>query len=106
MYNMKKTITILSLVMITLACHRKTVASDDAATIEKEKAEAAHTEMVAQGKTVFTNRCGRCHALKQVDNYTADRWNNILKAMIPKAKLNETEAQQVTAYVMENAKRG
>src|SRR6476620_6712621 len=101
---MKKTITILTMAMLVLACHRKTVAADDTARIEKEKTDAAHTELVAQGKTVFTNRCGRCHALKQVDNYTAERWNNILKAMIPKARLNETEAQQVTAYVMENAK--
>jgi mono/diheme cytochrome c family protein len=103
---MKKTITIFSLVMIVLACHRKTVPVNDTATIEKQQAESAHTELVAQGKTVYTNRCGRCHALKQVDNFTAERWTNILKAMIPKAKLNETEAQQVTAYVMENAKKG
>jgi hypothetical protein len=43
--------------------------------------------------------------LKPVDNFTADRWNNILKAMIPKAKLTDAEAEQVTAYVMANAKK-
>ena len=103
---MKKTITIAVLALAVFACHRKTIpSSTNNTTVETPKADAAHVEMVAQGKTVYTNRCGRCHALKTVENYTADRWTNILKAMIPKAKLDETEAGQVTAYVMENAKK-
>jgi mono/diheme cytochrome c family protein len=101
---MKKTITIAALALVVLACHRKTAAAK-AEAAEKAKMEAAHTELVTQGKTVYTTRCNKCHALKTVENYTADRWTNILKSMIPKAKLNETEAQQVTAYVMDNAKK-
>jgi polyhydroxyalkanoate synthesis regulator phasin len=33
------------------------------------------------------------------------QWDNILKSMIPKAKLNDDEAKQVAAYVMEHAKK-
>jgi len=110
---MKRIVTILSVTLIIFSCHKKTVP-----VITERKAEPPKVPVFAYppketvaadtitGKRIFTNRCGRCHALKQVDNYTAERWNNILKAMIPKAKLNETEAQQVTAYVMEYAKRG
>ena len=101
---MKKTITIAALALLVLACHRKTAAAN-AAAAEKAKMDAAHTELVTQGHTVYTTRCNKCHALKTVENYTADRWTNILKSMIPKAKLNDTESQQVTAYVLENAKK-
>jgi cytochrome c5 len=103
---MKKTITILSMALIVAACHRKTAASADTAAAEKLKTEAAaHAELVAQGKTVYTNRCGRCHGLKDATAFTTEEWDGILKSMIPKAKLNETEAQQVTAYVKAQAKK-
>ena len=107
---MKKIITISILVLGIAACHRKTAAPSSTANTttpptEAPKVDAAHAEMVSQGKTVYTNRCGRCHALKNTADFTPQRWEGILKSMIPKAKLNETEAQQVTAYVMDNAKK-
>src|SRR2546423_12350499 len=96
---MKKTLIITVLTLAVFACHRKTAASAEAI-----KARDEHAALVEQGKTVYTAKCGKCHGLKNTTNYTADRWNSILKAMIPKAKLNDTEAQQVTAYVLSNAK--
>lgn len=99
---MKKTITIAVLALAVLACHRKTVPGSTAAAPKTD----AHAEMVAQGKLVYTNSCGRCHGLKPVENYTSERWTNILKSMIPKAKLTDAQAEQVTAYVMANAKKG
>src|SRR5690349_9349188 len=110
---MKKTITIAVMALAVLACHRKTVPATDStanqpasgSTSATPKMDAAHAEMVAQGKTVYTSSCGRCHALKNTTDYTQQRWEGILKSMIPKAKLNETQAQQVTAYVMDNAKK-
>ena len=60
---------------------------------------------MAPGQIVYTTRCNRCHGLKIVENYTAQQWENILKIMVPKAGLNESESKQVTAYVMEHAKK-
>jgi len=111
---MKKTFAIAVLVLAAAACHRKAVPAGSTTTMATpapaaapapDPAIAAHEEMVARGKTVYATGCGRCHGLKPVENYTAERWTGILKSMIPKAKLNETEAQQVTAYVMANAKK-
>ena len=99
---MKKTILISVLVLAVVACHRKNAASAESA--ESIKAKNEHAALVEQGRTVYTTKCVKCHGLKNTANYTADRWTNILKAMIPKAKLNDTEAQQVTAYVLANAK--
>jgi len=105
---MKVTITLLILAVIVFACHRKTVASSDNIIISNKtnaETKTPTSESASAGQTVYTSRCGRCHGLKKTENYTAQQWDNILKSMIPKAKLNDDEAKQVTAYVMANAKK-
>ncbi|HWI90853.1 MAG TPA: cytochrome c [Flavisolibacter sp.] len=105
---MKATITILILALVVFACHRKTVASSDNIAISNKpnnETKISNSEVVSTGQTIYTNRCGRCHGLKKTENYTTQQWNNILKSMIPKAKLNDDEAKQVTSYVMEHAKK-
>jgi mono/diheme cytochrome c family protein len=115
---MKKTITIAVLVLAVIACHRKTVPASNIIIsnkpnveetkdikVDPPKTEMSGSELAAQGKTVYTNRCGRCHGLKNTESFTASQWENILKAMIPKARLNDEEGKQVTAYVMANAKK-
>lgn len=98
-----------TIALAVFACSRKTIPAADngaaAAKAEADKAAAAQAETIASGKTVYTTRCGRCHGLKNTEAYTPQQWEGILKSMIPKAKLNETEGQQVTAYVMANAKK-
>ncbi len=90
--------------------HRKTVAASDNIIIsnktntETSKTEDSNSDLSSAGKIIYANRCGRCHGLKNTESYTLQRWENILKTMIPKAKLNDEEAKQVTAYVMANAK--
>lgn len=116
---MKKSIVILILALSVWACHRKTIPSSDSNVIisnktnteetktktEITKTEASGTDLAAVGKTVYTTRCNRCHGLKNTENFTQQQWDNILKSMIPKARLNDDEAKQVTAYVMANAKK-
>ena len=118
---MKKASLIALLALTVWACHRKAVApattATPAATSEKVAAETAASapapaapaapsaETLASGKTVYTTRCNRCHEAKPLEKYTTAQWEGILKSMIPKARLNELEAQHVTAYVMANAKK-
>lgn len=58
-----------------------------------------------QGKAVFLSKCGNCHALKKISDYTPDRWKDILKVEIPRAKLSNEESDQVTAFIMAKANR-
>lgn len=105
---MKATVTILILAIIVFACHRKTVASSDNIIISNKtntERKVANPEVASAGQTVYANRCGRCHGLKKTENYTTQQWENILKSMIPKAKLSDDEAREVTAYVLEHAKK-
>lgn len=106
---MKTTTTLAILSMIVFACHRRTVASDEI--ILSNKTEVTNTkttptgEAMSAGQTIYSNRCGRCHYIKTVQDYTVQQWDNILKSMIPKARLNKDEAAQLTSYITEHAKK-
>lgn len=58
-----------------------------------------------QGMATFNSKCGKCHGLKPASDYTADRWANIMQVMAPKARLTDTEKENVLAYVRANAKK-
>ena len=57
------------------------------------------------GKTVFMNRCQRCHDLPVVSKYDSTRWTSILKLMMPRARLDPFQEVHVRAYVISNAAR-
>jgi mono/diheme cytochrome c family protein len=109
-----KKILFLSLICaaVAAACHKKAVPEITARTefppapksSIKQLAENS-PEAITAGKTIFETRCNRCHDLKDTKGYTPDRWTSILQIMIPRARLNNEEAKQVTSYVMANAKK-
>jgi len=100
--------------LIIIACSKKTVATKEVAVntttetqsaeIGKSNVEVAEVSVLASGKTIYETKCTRCHGMKRTASYTANRWDGILKSMAPKARLTETETEQVTAYVRANAK--
>ena len=113
---MKKLLSaLLILSLIVIACSKKTVATKDnaintsaetpSAETSKSNAEVTDASLLAAGKAIYETKCTRCHGMKPTTFYTADRWNGILKSMVPKARLTETETQEVTAFVRANAKR-
>lgn len=57
------------------------------------------------GQSIYNAKCGRCHGLKVTTDYTADRWASIMQVMATKAQLNDTEKENVLAYVRANAKK-
>jgi len=104
-----KKVLILSvlIIFIAAACHKKAnpTTAVPASTDSVTAAVSTDPAMVEAGKSVYATKCTKCHAAKVVENYTADRWTGILKSMIPKAKLDDTESAQVTAFVMAGAKK-
>lgn len=127
---MKKTFSIFILLVIVFACSRKTITTtaietkqqppssekaegiietplteDRAMPNEPVKKDPATNDALVAGRRLYTINCGRCHELHAVEKFNAQRWNEILQKMIPKAKLNPQQGEQVKAYVMANAKK-
>ncbi len=119
---MKKTLSIITLSVLVWGCAHKitpaaagTTGTTPAVTAAAETPKPAETatpvtpapasspEML--GQATYTAKCGRCHGLKTTGDYTADRWVGIMQSMAPKARLDETEKQNVLAYVKANAKK-
>lgn len=56
-------------------------------------------ESIAQGKVIFENSCGKCHALPNPKSHTDAQWTGIVNAMAPKAKLTDAQGTMVYDYV-------
>ncbi|MBK8566301.1 MAG: hypothetical protein IPN76_23930 [Saprospiraceae bacterium] len=55
---------------------------------------------LASGKSIYMDKCGKCHPAFDVKSKSVDRWNQVLAPMITdKAKLNEADGKLVEAYV-------
>jgi mono/diheme cytochrome c family protein len=52
-----------------------------------------------QGRTLFVNNCGACHALPNPDDYSTSGWNTILTSMAPRTALNSSQVTLVYKYV-------
>lgn len=108
---MKKTIAIITALFLVLAaCQKKAVpviTERKADPPKKIDSQYPPKETVAPdtlaGKTLFTSRCDRCHALPEIKQFNIDRWDDILAVMFPRARLNNEEALHVRAYLLLNA---
>ncbi len=56
------------------------------------------------GKSLYATKCSKCHALKNVGDYSYGQWEPILKKMIPRANLSEDEKSQILEFIKGNAK--
>ncbi|MBA5628184.1 c-type cytochrome [Moheibacter lacus] len=94
---------IASLFVVTCATKAVTVASAETAPT-KEFVKANFTEdQLAQGKTHFENNCAQCHKLFDPNSRNAEKWNNVLKRMLPKTDLRYEDGRLVQAYLVANS---
>jgi cytochrome c5 len=90
---------------IIQACQQKALPTITTRTTEPSRPVIAVADIkpdIAIGKIIFTNRCGRCHALPEPVQFTAQRWDGILARMIPRARLDKEQEIHVTAFIKEN----
>ncbi|MFT4061233.1 MAG: cytochrome c [Edaphocola sp.] len=100
--------SVLGAALLAVNCSPKVASNTGKATTAVQTKAAASTKFSAaqleQGHALYSSNCVRCHKYKEPSDFTASEWTEILKSMIPKARLNEADAQLVTAYVMANSK--
>ena len=60
---------------------------------------------VMAGEKVVNEKCGKCHGLKKVDDFTALEWEPIMHNMAKKARLDSVQKAQAMSYVKFYAKQ-
>ena len=100
---MKKYILLLpGLFFLFCSCNHQTIprisnrSADPPAPVRNKKQVKADA---LAGKTIFMNRCGKCHVLPDPGQFTKQRWDGILPVMILKAKLDDAEATALKIYI-------
>lgn len=108
--NMKKLILLLIVTaIIIIACNKKAVPVITERRTQPTKSFTSDPSLsivipdTSIGKTVFINRCGKCHGLPEPNQFTSKRWNGILSYMIPRARLTDEQGIHVTAYLKATA---
>ena len=109
---MKKIFVVLIAAGIAVACHKKSVpaATTKAETPAEIKPAPVESKgklnmgYLAEGKKTYEANCGRCHSLKNPEDYSQEGWVKWVDRMAPKARLTEDEKAHVLAYVRMNAK--
>jgi len=106
---MKKIFSILilsSFVLLMTQCATKTSKAITAGPVPgPEQIMKEYTAaQLEQGKTIWQSSCNKCHKLFDPGSRTPEKWNNVLKRMIPRAKLNMDDGKLVRAYLIANAK--
>lgn len=104
---MKKVFFILTIILsLITACHKKAVPTITDRTTDPPPPVSPVinvTPGLEAGKTIFNNRCARCHGLPELNKYNAEKWESILTTMIPRARLDKVQEVHVKAYVLANA---
>ena len=62
--------------------------------------ENADERTLAQGRTLFLNRCIQCHALPEVARFDAPRLTAIVAKMSGRANLNPEQHKAVLKYLL------
>jgi mono/diheme cytochrome c family protein len=61
--------------------------------------ESANVDRLEQGRTLYLQRCSRCHAAPIIRTLTPDEWDYWLPDMLTDSALKGPPAEAVTAYV-------
>jgi hypothetical protein len=59
----------------------------------------------AQAQALYSARCGTCHALRPVDEFTSNQWPPIVKSMAKRAALQPEQAELITQYLQTHARQ-
>lgn len=97
---MKAFIVITSIIII-ISCAQKTIliSNERKPATKKDAVTEKATTPFEQGRILFKNNCGRCHALPVINKYPKEEWSGILDIMIPKSRLNNKDSALVSQYV-------
>jgi hypothetical protein len=52
------------------------------------------------GKRILYRKCATCHVLEPIENYSPQRWREIIGEMAPRANLSSAEENALMRYIL------
>ena len=98
-------IVLTIIILMAIACTPKASPAVTEATIPTSNSVSKETKTIDAGHTIFTTQCTRCHKEKPIQKWTYEKLRPTLAIMVRKAKLDNPEIGQLTAYVYANSKK-
>ena len=94
---------IFAIIGLLVACSssKNAVAESKTETVTEIVVVEMTPELVA-GKTIFDNKCGKCHDLPKPSRYSKERWVPIMNSMANKSRLSDDDRDLVYNYVTMN----
>lgn len=68
--------------------------------IAKKTWPAATVASLAQGQTIYTTKCNKCHELFPIVGRSEESWKHEIKDMAPKARLTAEETDLLSQYIL------
>ncbi len=95
---------LVSLFVVTCAASAVKTAANTESAPTKEFVKANFSEaQLAQGQTLFESNCAECHKLFEPNSRNAEKWDKVLKHMLPKTPLDDEQGRLVQAYLVANS---
>jgi cytochrome c5 len=92
-------------IMVTLVhCTPKAARTTESIPTPEQIAAQFTIAQLDEGKMLMQSSCNKCHKLFDPITRTPEKWDRVLRRMIPRAKLSEEEGTLVRAYILANAK--
>ena len=98
-------IVLIITILVAIACAPKASRAVTEATIPTSNSVSKEPKTIDAGHTIFTTQCTRCHKEKPIQKWTYEKLRPTLAVMVKKAKLDNPEIEQLTAYVYANSKK-
>lgn len=98
---MKKIFSLVLMSALVVACSPKTTESVSHKTETSTK--TLSTEAL-QGKELYANKCGTCHKLEPIHEFSEEKWRKIIPPMAKKAKIDANQENLILTYVLEELK--
>jgi cytochrome c2 len=73
------------------------------ATVADLKKKFSEAQM-EEGRVVWETKCNKCHKLYKPTDRNVGQWEGILPRMVKRAKLDDTQAGNVRAYIITHSR--
>ena len=66
----------------------------------KQNWRDASLTQLSEGYNLYKNKCGSCHYLYRPNKFSEEKWKQKIPEMGKKAKLDSTQVQLITRYIL------